>query len=142
MLEANLWIGRPGCLESFDAFAQEFMKAEPTGRSDVVKRGEAVVATLETTADKNSATVYLKVMEKVLATGDEYITKETARVNKLLEGKLSDEKKNIDAPEAQRPRILYSATTSRNGQRRAMNGGNSLKETLKRRSDNDFARLL
>ena len=69
------------------------MKAEPTGRSDVVKRGEAVVATLETTADKNAATVYLKVMEKVLATGDEYITKETARVNKLLKGKLSDEKK-------------------------------------------------
>lgn len=32
-------------------------------------------------------------MEKILEKGDDFITKETARVKKILEGKISNEKK-------------------------------------------------
>lgn len=44
--------------------------------------------------EQKLAEVYVKVMRKILEKGDEFVVTERERVNKILKGHLSNEKKN------------------------------------------------
>ena len=58
-----------------------------------------IIVEAETTKDKlnedkvKKAEIYIKIMHKVVSDGEAFIEKETERVTKLLNGKISDGKK-------------------------------------------------
>ncbi|KOB59631.1 Windbeutel [Operophtera brumata] len=73
----GIYLSLPGCVRELDILAIKFMKSKEDERKEVLK--EVVEKKV---ADK-------KVIEK----GDEFITTEDKRVKKLLNGKVSNEKK-------------------------------------------------
>ena len=94
--EYGLYVsGLDGCSEEGDEAAQKFMH---TGGAET--RG-AVMAALETemegfekgSSQAESTEAYLKVMKKVIEKGDEYIGAEKGRITKLIDGKVSEDKK-------------------------------------------------
>jgi len=76
-----------GRIESLDALAVKFMGAE----DKAAVMGETVAASADLAKE---AQYYHKVMKKVIEKGDDFINTETSRLSRMLEGSLSDEKKD------------------------------------------------
>lgn len=93
--EAGLWIGLPGCLESLDKLATAFMSGDEGTRKQMLESARSTAEGLETEEDKKNAKVYVKLMEKILEKGDDYVAAETKRVGALAEGKLTNDKKEM-----------------------------------------------
>jgi len=78
-----------GSIPEFDTLLKDFFGSG--------KKAEHIVAAKKLAEEQYStdrkASMYVKIMEKVSAQGDEYIAKEHARVTKLLTGKIAAEKK-------------------------------------------------
>jgi len=96
--EAGIWIGIPGCLEKYDELAVSFMRGSK--KEAVLKSAKDLMSSMEKDSELaksslGSAKAYVRVMEKVVKDGDEFINKEVNRVTKLKDGKISDEKKNF-----------------------------------------------
>lgn len=92
----GVYIGLPGCIEQFDRLAGEFMKS----KSDVKKRAELLKQAkeladkgMETPKDTEYAQIYVKLMEKIVEKGDEFVKGEIARVENLRKTKVSVDKK-------------------------------------------------
>ena len=89
----GLWLGLPACLEEFDKLVSDFFKAKDEKRKAILEQAQELAKSLSRDTDKESAEVYIKTMTKVLDKGDDFISNEIERVEKLKDGKVSDKKK-------------------------------------------------
>jgi len=89
-----LYIGLPGTLEKFDGLASEFAKEKSVEkRKDILLRAEKLWDGSEGKQKQKSAEVYVKTMRKALEKGDEFFHTETVRINNVLKGSMTREKK-------------------------------------------------
>ncbi|XP_015370459.1 PREDICTED: endoplasmic reticulum resident protein 29 [Diuraphis noxia] len=89
-----LYIGLPGTLEKFDGLASEFAKQKSEEkRKDILLRAEKLWDSSEGKQKQKSAEVYVKTMRKALEKGDEFFHTETVRINNVLKGSMTQEKK-------------------------------------------------
>lgn len=89
-----LYIGLPGTLEQFDRLASEFAKEKSVDkRKDLLLRAEKLWDGSEGKQKQKSAEVYVKSMRKALEKGDEFFHTETVRINNVLKGSMTKEKK-------------------------------------------------
>jgi endoplasmic reticulum protein 29 len=93
--EGGLWIGMPGCLQELDKLAAEFMSGDGNARKQSLDSARTFVEGLEDEKSKNNGNVYVKIMEKILDKGDDYVATETKRVGGLAEGKVTNDKKEM-----------------------------------------------
>jgi endoplasmic reticulum protein 29 len=77
--EAGVWVGLPGQLKEFDELAKEFGKDATAAK----KKAEVAVAKVSE-KDADAAKYYVKVMTKA-ATASDFITKETERLQKMID---------------------------------------------------------
>lgn len=90
----GLWIGLPGCLESFDALAGQFAAThDSSDRKEILRQAEDALGNVSLDGERKSADIYVKVMRKIVEKGDAFLQSELARVENLRKGKLSKEKK-------------------------------------------------
>merc|ERR1712121_574836 len=80
-----------GRFKEFDELAALFMKdmssreSAPSKIHDVIEKNPA---------EKKSGEYYIKVMDKVVVKGDGFVTSEIARIQKLLEGHMTGDKRD------------------------------------------------
>lgn len=90
----DIYIGAPGCYEHFDKIAKEFRVEKNTQkRKDFLLKAEELWDKAEGFQEQKSAEIYVKTMRKVIDKGDQFITAEKERINKILKGDVSKEKK-------------------------------------------------
>lgn len=91
----GVYIGLPGCIEKFDELAGEFIKIrDKTRREELLKQAnEMIKVGLETPKSTDYANVYVKLMEKIMEKGDEFVSKEIQRVENLRKTRVSADKK-------------------------------------------------
>ncbi|XP_063628454.1 endoplasmic reticulum resident protein 29 [Cydia splendana] len=82
----------PGCVRSLDKLAVKFMKADNEDRKKILEDGEDTFKKLPS-KQANSAKIYKTILEKIIEKGDGFVKTEHERITKLLNGKLSEEKK-------------------------------------------------
>lgn len=92
--ETGLYIGLPGNIESMDKLAQGFLSADTTSAKERLASAEAALDAVSS-AEKDSARKYVKIMKRVIDMGASYIEQETQRVKKLQGGKITDKKKKF-----------------------------------------------
>jgi endoplasmic reticulum protein 29 len=80
-----------GCIEQFDVLADEFLASSKTEKETVIRSAEASAKGFES-PDKEKAETYVKIMRKLMTDAD-FLAKEETRLNKVLAGKLTKEKK-------------------------------------------------
>jgi len=83
-----------GRITAFDGLAQQFMTSVDS-RGDTIESAETSAAAEEDPKYKKSADYYVKVMKKVLAKGDEYPGTEMARLERMLAGAMSADKRDF-----------------------------------------------
>ncbi|VVC97855.1 protein windbeutel [Leptidea sinapis] len=88
----GIYLSLPGCIRDLDMLAMEFMKTDRDGRKDVLKKTKDSLKSI-VNENKSNSKIYVTLMEKILEKGDEFVTAENKRVEKILTGKISDEKK-------------------------------------------------
>ncbi|XP_026333776.1 protein windbeutel [Hyposmocoma kahamanoa] len=88
----GVYISLPGCVKELDKLAGKFMKASKEEKKNVVKEVEKIQKGLES-KNEFSGKVYKTIMDKIIETGDDFINTEQQRLKKLLDGKISEEKK-------------------------------------------------
>ena len=91
--ETGALLPTAGRVPALDALATQFMQGDAEGRSSILDTDlPAAIAEL-LDGEKAFGAVYERVMKKVLAKGDEYVTKEATRMASLLsKGSISVEK--------------------------------------------------
>jgi len=91
----GVYIGLPGCIEKFDQLAAEFIKIRDKGKRQKLleQAKEMIKAGLDTPKSTDYANTYVKLMEKILEKGDEFVSKEIQRVENLRKTKVSADKK-------------------------------------------------
>lgn len=88
------YIGLPGCLEAFDKIAIKFNAAsEESERKELLREAQGLVGRIEKIEDRKTGEVYVKMMQRMLDKGAGFVDDEMKRLNKLMTGKLSNEKK-------------------------------------------------
>eukprot|EP01062_Namystynia_karyoxenos_P027989 TRINITY_DN212_c1_g1_i2.p2 TRINITY_DN212_c1_g1~~TRINITY_DN212_c1_g1_i2.p2 ORF type:complete len:239 (+),score=118.63 TRINITY_DN212_c1_g1_i2:76-792(+) len=88
---AGVYIGLPGCIEALDRLAEKYMS--PGANKDaVLAEAEAALASASE-QDKDGAKYYVSVMKKIKANGDGVVEGETARLKKLKDSKVTEEKR-------------------------------------------------
>ncbi|XP_013403746.1 endoplasmic reticulum resident protein 29 [Lingula anatina] len=93
MKESGLWLGLPACIEEFDKLVKELYEAGTAEQKlDVIKKAQKASEKV-TDAQQNSAAIYIKTMQKIVEKGEDFVQSEMKRVEKLAEGKISDNKK-------------------------------------------------
>ncbi|CAG2164781.1 unnamed protein product [Oppiella nova] len=93
--KAGIKILLDSCLEEFDALAAKFTAEKVTKdkQKKVLESAKKAADAVAKEADKKSANIYVKIMEKALERGVVFYESEKARVQNLLSGKVSDAKK-------------------------------------------------
>ncbi|XP_023248577.1 endoplasmic reticulum resident protein 29 [Copidosoma floridanum] len=89
--KTSLYLGLPGCIEKLDQLADEF-KANEKDRKEIFNKAKLFEETLPE-EHREAAKVYIKLMAKILEKGDVFVQTEQTRLENLLKGKLSVEKK-------------------------------------------------
>ena len=85
-------LGKPNTLESFEKIIADFLKAGEDKYDEFITKAEDALNQAEE-KDQKTAKIYVSTMKKIKEKGVEFVSSETARVNKLLNEKLSDAKK-------------------------------------------------
>merc|ERR1711976_21012 len=91
---SGLWLGLPACIEEFDKYIVDFVKANAEQKKSIFEQAQKSAE--EIVSDENlkeRANVYVKTFQKILEKGDGFVETELARVEKLSEGKVSEKKK-------------------------------------------------
>eukprot|EP01012_Entosiphon_sulcatum_P032970 TRINITY_DN41822_c0_g1_i1.p1 TRINITY_DN41822_c0_g1~~TRINITY_DN41822_c0_g1_i1.p1 ORF type:complete len:236 (+),score=64.10 TRINITY_DN41822_c0_g1_i1:27-734(+) len=88
--ELKIYIGLPGCLEGFDKLATGFLSANDKDARLV--SAEKAAKALQGD-DKATADTYVNAMKKIQAKGSDFLSSERKRLEKLIESKVSDDKK-------------------------------------------------
>lgn len=91
----GVYVGLPGCIEQFDALATEFIKAkDKEQREELITQGKDMLTKgLDSPKNTEYAQIYLKLMEKVMEKGDEFVLKEIQRVESLRKTKVTVDKR-------------------------------------------------
>jgi endoplasmic reticulum protein 29 len=91
----GVYIGLPGCIEDFDKIAAEFIKIKDTKKREelLTKAKDMVEKGLETPKSTEYAQIYVKLMEKIIEKGDEFVKNEIQRVENIRKTKVSVDKK-------------------------------------------------
>jgi len=90
----GIYMPLQGCMEEFDKLADRLLKAkEEEEKKKIVREAEDEWDQVKGIRGQKRAEVYVKVMRKVLKEGKAFVKKEEERVKKLIEGKISKEKK-------------------------------------------------
>lgn len=92
---SGLWIGLPGCLETFDDLAKRFSQSNNVSdRKTILREAEDVWDKVTLNSERKSAEIYVKLMRKMVEKGAaDYVTAEVTRVEGLRNGKLTASKK-------------------------------------------------
>ncbi|KAH0550617.1 endoplasmic reticulum resident protein 29 [Cotesia glomerata] len=90
--KTGIYLGLPGCVEQLDKLAEEFKTADEAKRKEILSQAKNLEKTLPE-EQKLAAKVYMKMMDKIMEKGDEFVKSEHTRINGLLKKKLSDDKK-------------------------------------------------
>ena len=92
---SGLWIGLPGCLETFDDLAKRFSQSKNVSdRKTILREAEDVWDKVTLNSERKSAEIYVKLMRKMVEKGAaDYVTAEVIRVEGLRNGKLTASKK-------------------------------------------------
>lgn len=90
----GVWVGMLGCLEAFDFLAQDFSSTRSVEeRQKIMGKVKNRMEKLPE-SDQKLGEQYHKIMSKMLAQGDPFVSSEIARIGKLLEeSKMSSAKK-------------------------------------------------
>lgn len=104
--KSAVYLGLPGCVEQLDRLAEEFKTSAESDRQEILNKAKVFEKTLPE-AQRAAAKVYVKTMERILERGDIFVQTEQTRLEGLLKGKLSDEKKRTME---ERRNILQSFT--------------------------------
>lgn len=106
--EGGVWIGLPGCLESFDKLAERFTAAQD--KKAILQEAEKAAESVVQPDQQRSVKYYMSVMKKIIEKGDAatFIKGEMERLETLLDSKITDEKKEQFG---QRLNILPSFST-------------------------------
>lgn len=92
--KSGVYLPLPGCLEEFDNLADQFMSTtELSIKQQTYKNAEAKAQRISNDKKQKRAETYVKYMKKIISDGDEFLSKESARIKKLLAGKITDTKK-------------------------------------------------
>jgi endoplasmic reticulum protein 29 len=93
----NLWFGLPGTLESLDLLAREFFDVassnDETNQKSLLEKAREQVKNLLDKKEQKSGESYVKIMESVVKQGIDFLKREGRRVQNLLKGKITNEKK-------------------------------------------------
>ena len=79
-------------MEKFEKIVADFLTAAKDKYDDFIAKAEEAMSAVEE-KDKQIGKIYVSTMKKIKEKGVEFVSSETARVNKLLNEKLSDAKK-------------------------------------------------
>lgn len=91
---SNAYIGLEGCLESFDRLADKIMTSDSYNeKKSLVRKAEDEWDKLKSPSDQKLAETYVKVMRKVIDKGPEFVSQEISRVEGLMSGRITKEKK-------------------------------------------------
>ena len=92
--KSGLYLPLPGCLEEFDNLADSLMTSPDAGtKGKIIVQAEKARDQLKDKEKSKKAEIYIKVMHKVVSEGEKFIDKEMERVQKVMEGKVSEGKK-------------------------------------------------
>nr|XP_053644666.1 endoplasmic reticulum resident protein 29-like [Cherax quadricarinatus] len=91
---SEVYIGLEGCLETFDRIVDRFMITENlVEKKKLLRQAEDEWDKLKSPSDQQIAETYVKIMRKVLEKGGEFIGLEKNRVEGLMNGRITKEKK-------------------------------------------------
>ncbi|CAB3370004.1 Hypothetical predicted protein [Cloeon dipterum] len=90
---SGVYIGLPGCLEKFDAIAIKFASSDVAQRKVLLREAEDLWDKATGKSEQKAAETYVKTMRRVIEKGEEFVANEVKRVQNLLGGKISKEKK-------------------------------------------------
>jgi len=79
-----------GRVSSLDLLAAKFV-ADDANREALLKEAEGVAKTLEESQQK-SAKIYLKAMSSIMTSGKDYVTAESSRLDRMMDGSVSPKK--------------------------------------------------
>uniref|UniRef100_A0A7N0TUU9 protein disulfide-isomerase n=1 Tax=Kalanchoe fedtschenkoi TaxID=63787 RepID=A0A7N0TUU9_KALFE len=82
---------KAGIVESLDPLVKELLAASDEGRKEVLSKLEEEIEKLEGSALKHGK-IYSKVAKSFLSKGSDYVTKEIARLERILEKSISEAK--------------------------------------------------
>lgn len=83
-----------GCIEEFDILADRLSaNLDKEEKKNIVREAEDEWDKVEGGKAQKRAEIYVKIMRKFVNDGHEFIKKETERVRKLMDGKITKEKK-------------------------------------------------
>ncbi|CAF1097600.1 unnamed protein product, partial [Didymodactylos carnosus] len=96
----NLWFGLPGTLEQMDLLARQFFDllsstddTHDQEKKTLFEKAKEQMKAMTNKNDQRSGESYVKIMEKMLEQGPEFLKREARRVQNLLKGKITTEKK-------------------------------------------------
>ncbi|KAM3963963.1 endoplasmic reticulum protein 29-like protein wbl [Aphomia sociella] len=90
--KTGMYLSLPGCVKDLDKLAKKFMKASAENRKKIVKETEDIQKKLSN-KDTTSGKIYKTIMQKILEKGDDFVNTEFERVQKIINSKVSEEKK-------------------------------------------------
>ncbi|KAF2363119.1 Endoplasmic reticulum resident protein 29 C-terminal [Trinorchestia longiramus] len=92
---SDVYISHEDCLEAFDRIVDKFLLEENVDqRKALIENARKEALKVKTVEDKTSADIYIKILEKMIEKGDDFVKQERTRVKGLMEKqKLTDEKK-------------------------------------------------
>lgn len=93
--QTGVYIGLPGCIQEFDMLAQNFIKnRNKEEREKMMKQAKEMIARgMDSKQSEEMANIYIKLMEKILDKGDEFVKNEIQRVENIRKTKIPVEKK-------------------------------------------------
>jgi len=92
--KSGVYIGCTGCLKAFDEIAAKFTKENnPEEKKKLLRKAEDLWDKAKGNQEQKSAEIYVKIMRRLVEKGDEFLSSENLRVENLLKGKISKEKK-------------------------------------------------
>jgi len=93
----NIWVGKPGTLEQLDYLARDFFDASTSnnykGQQELLKKSREEASKLVKEKDQKNGESYLKIMEAIVKQGIGFLKSEERRVQNLLQGKITPEKR-------------------------------------------------
>lgn len=93
--KSGVYIGCTGCIQTFDKLVFNFIKEKSADRKqDLLLEAEDLWDKAKGNQDQKSAEVYVKIMRKIIEKGDDFLNTESVRVENLLKGKISKDKKD------------------------------------------------
>lgn len=88
---SGIYIGLPGCIEKFDKLAMEFVSSG--NKQKKLEEAQEKIQELKEN-ERDTASVYVKFMKKIVESGIDFVSQELGRLNKILkQGKVNNKKK-------------------------------------------------